>query len=307
MKRFSQLGILLILAGLCGCTSSQHPAPDDLKALRPASGDAAAWEPTGEVEEYTGDDLYIYINGGAEIYQEYGFEQVLLQDYAGPADRTISLEIYRMTDAHSAFGMYTFKSGDTGTPLDFGREGRLEGYYLNFWKGPYIVTLTGFDESPETIEGLLSLGRAAEEKILVSGKEPDIIGRLPAEGLRDAGRKYVRGQLGLFNLYPFSPRNIFGVDEAVRGSYEGGYDLFIFPYSDSSEAARNFENGGSQLENQSRFVRVEKESGMIRAQDDRGTFLTFRLGGSYIVTALSARGFPVTDKAAEEASAFLEQ
>ena len=305
--KFLRFAVLLALASLTACPVRDQASPNDLKRLLPDNGEAKQWRPSGETEEYAGDDLYIYINGGAEIYQEYGFEKVVLQDYVGPEDRRISLEIYRMTDAHSAFGMYTFKSADTGQPLSFGQEGRLEGYYLNAWKGPYIITLTGFDESRETVEGLLALGQAAAAKIPLTGPEPDIVHLLPGEGLKEAGRKYVRGQLGLFNLYPFSPQNIFGMEEAARGSYEDGYDLFIFPYPSEGEAAANFETGGSELTKLSRYVRLEKEPETIRAQDDRGNFLTFRLSGRYIVAVLSTQGFPVTDKAAEETGSRLKR
>ena len=274
---------------------------DAMLELLPANGEIDRWKRSGDPEVYAGEDLYVYINGGAEIYQEYGFDKVVLQDYTGPEERTVSLEIYRMSDPGAAFGMYSFKSGSSGQALDMGSGGRLEGYYLNFWKGSYLITITGFNEDSETVKGILALGRTVAEKVKVDGREPDIMGLLPPSGLKEAGRKYVRGQLGLYNLYSFSPRNIFGVREAVKGSYKEGYDLFILAYPHSDEASRYFAEAAKAMEDEARFVRIESNEKDIHALDSRGVSLTFRVYGRNIVIALSRLGFQITDKAADSA------
>ena len=47
----------------------------------PADNAAAGWAKDGAPQEFEGEDLYTYIDGGAEIYQEYGFRRVIVQDY----------------------------------------------------------------------------------------------------------------------------------------------------------------------------------------------------------------------------------
>jgi hypothetical protein len=307
MKQHLKTWGVIALAVLFARTAPVQPPEADIRMLLPTSEDVDLWSRHGDTEEYSGDDLYIYINGGAEIYQEYGFEKVALQDYSGPAESTVSLEIYRMSDPAAAFGIYSFKAGDKGQPLDLGLGGRLEGYYLNFWKGPFLVTITGFDEKRETVEGILALGRATAEKISSTGREPDIIALLPTEGLMEAGREYVRGQLGLYNLYPFSPQNIFKVREAVKGSYTEGYDLYILSYQDSEEASDIFISAGEALEKEARFVQSESQESKIHALDNRGVSLTFRLSGRNIVIALSPLGFQITDRASEAAASCLNR
>ncbi|MBN2245994.1 MAG: hypothetical protein JW755_09125, partial [Candidatus Aminicenantes bacterium] len=117
-------------------------------------GGIDGWGRNYSSEEYVGEDLYLYINGGAEIYHEFGFQRMLVQDYKNDNEKTISLELYEMTDPESAFGIYTFKRGDSGEGLALGNGGSLEDYYLNFWKGRFLVTITGFDSDEETITGL---------------------------------------------------------------------------------------------------------------------------------------------------------
>ncbi len=55
---------------------------------------------------FGGDALWGLINGGADIYLEYGFDKLLLQeiDWSGFKFR---VELYRMNDAKSAFGVFS--------------------------------------------------------------------------------------------------------------------------------------------------------------------------------------------------------
>jgi hypothetical protein len=198
-------GCLILL--LCGCAT-----PD-------------AWKPQGPPEVYEGEDLFIYINGGAEIYHEYGFQRVQVQEYV-QGNRSITLEIFEMDDDASAFGLYTFKRGNKGVPLDLGNEGRLEGYYINFWKGNRQVTLTGHDEDPLTVRGLKTLGVSAAAGIAGPGVVPPLVAALPGDGLLSL--KYLKGPLGLMNCRA----DLFDAPEAVVGDYADGARIIVYAYPD---------------------------------------------------------------------------
>ena len=73
----------------------------------------------------------------------------------------ISLEIYEMDSPAAAFGIYSFNSGQGGEALDVGTEALLQEYYLNVWKGRYLLVLTGADSEETTRAGLLEIGQAA--------------------------------------------------------------------------------------------------------------------------------------------------
>ena len=81
---------------VAGCTTPESLCPPK---------DIGMWSAEGETEVYIGDDLFIYINGGAEIYHEYGFVQVAVQRYRR-GDDNVSVEIYTMEG--DAFGIYSF-------------------------------------------------------------------------------------------------------------------------------------------------------------------------------------------------------
>ncbi|HPB73006.1 MAG TPA: hypothetical protein PLX71_08505, partial [Phycicoccus sp.] len=55
-------------------------------------------------------DLYNYIDGGAELFLEFGFEACTVQQYKRGADEAV-MEVYRMDDPVAARGIYLMKCG----------------------------------------------------------------------------------------------------------------------------------------------------------------------------------------------------
>jgi hypothetical protein len=131
------LAIFSSLVLFLNCQNASSHEEEGLRALLPTASEIDNWERYLDFEEYKGEDLFFYINGGAEIYHEYGFERVIVQDYKSPNGRSASLEIYKMSSPDSAYGMYTFKSSGKGQELNVGHGCKLQDYYLNFWKGQW--------------------------------------------------------------------------------------------------------------------------------------------------------------------------
>jgi len=230
---------IFLILGLLWCCGNPVPEAQGLMALVPE--DIGGWVRHGAAQAYAGDDLFTYINGGAEIYHEFGFEEVVVQDYRTDQGGTISLEIYRMTDPESAFGIFTFKRSPDGQALDYpGAEAQLEDYYLNLWKGPYLVTLTGFDEEGTTIQGLRDLARALAFRIPETGQAPNLVSLLPEKDQKLGSVKYFKGPLALFNSHSFAQEDIFSLEQGIRGDYVDGGSLFIFAYEAPEQARAAF-------------------------------------------------------------------
>jgi hypothetical protein len=274
---------MLLCAGLLAPAAVRDQIP--LRGYLPADGAAAGWVRDGGPQEFEGEDLYTYIDGGAEIYQEYGFRRAAVQDYRDAAGREVSLEIFEMADPAAAFGMFTFKRSGKGAPLALGGGAELEAYYLNFWRGRFLVTLTGFDESPGTLEGLKALAGAAEKGLGAGGDVPGIVGLLDPEGLVAGSVKYLRGLLGLANVYPFGTARGLNFKEAVRGVYDGGETLIVLEYGSveaRTAAGRELE---AALAASGRFERPgDSPADAVVLKDGKGNFLAFRgVGGRLAV------------------------
>jgi len=60
-------------------------------------------------DSFTGSNLYGYINGGADLYLEYGFQKVVVSEYAA-GEENLKLEVWVMDDSASAFGIYALST-----------------------------------------------------------------------------------------------------------------------------------------------------------------------------------------------------
>ena len=225
------LPLLLVQCASDGDEGASGATPEARPAVVPEDADPGGWHVEGEPRVFEGDDLFDYINGGAEIYHEYGFRKVTIQEYMGKADRGITLEIFEMTDERSAFGIYTLKTGADGESVAVGGGGLIESYYMNFWKGSRLVTLTGFDDHPETVEGLKSIAMAVEEVIGGVKNRPPLVEALRIGGMIEQSVKYIFGPLGLFNACPQVSGKIFGFTEAAAADFKAGYKVVLFRYA----------------------------------------------------------------------------
>jgi hypothetical protein len=267
------------------CTSPRASRAGGLDAYLPA-GEAAGWDKDGDAETYEGEALYDYINGGAEIYHEYGFRRVALQDYKDARGRSVSLEIFEMEDPAAAYGMFTFKRSGKGRAAALGSEADLESYYLNFWKGPFLVTLTGFDEERETVEGLLVLGAAVDGRLQGTGDKPRLFNALPQEGLKRGSAKFVRGWLGLNALYPFPTARGLHFDEGIGGAYDDGANLIVLDHGPAGGAEGSWTELAASLAASERFVRMETADPSIAGfRDTKGRSVFLAASGTRMLIA----------------------
>jgi hypothetical protein len=280
-------GLVGLMAALLACAAAAGPRQGPLRACLPAAGSVPGWATDGGPQEYEGDDLYTYIDGGAEIYQEYGFVRIVIQDYKSASGKSVSLEVFEMKTPEAAYGMYTFKRSGNGRAAEFGSGAELESYYLNFWKGRFLVTLTGFDEAQETVTGLLAIGSAVDDKLSGGGGEPPLVGALPQEGLRPGSVKYLKGLIGLSNVYPFHTARGLSFTDAVRGHYESGETLIVLDYGSAEARHTAWLELRSELERSVRFEPAKNYlADAVAFRDGKGQYLAFGEAGARLAVGI---------------------
>lgn len=115
------------------------------------------------------ENLYDLINGGAEIYVDFGLKKMVTADYRSAAKEGLSVtaEVYDMGSVKGAFGrMARFLSGRAdpanagdGLPAGLEAKGIISGTDIIYFKGSYLVHLTLLDESPTaTMESMTKAG-----------------------------------------------------------------------------------------------------------------------------------------------------
>ena len=207
MKRIIFLVLLFTLL-MWGCSGGGG----ELKGLLPSSADVPGITEGGRPHCYKGTKLFDYMNGGAELYYEYGFEQACVQRYQTPPGE-VTAEIYQMDLPANAFGIYTFDT--EGEHPSIGQDATYERGLLGFWKGRYFVRV--FSDNEELKETILVLGRAIAQKITEEGERPDIVTSIPSKWVEGDSLLYFRGMIALNNSYFISHQNVLSLGEGIEG------------------------------------------------------------------------------------------
>lgn len=114
--------------------------------------------------------LFAAINGGAEVYIQYGFKRALFQTYKTKNNRLFNFEIFEMNNADAAQNLYLHKTEGVPKKIKIGDQAVLADYYLIFRKGRFYVSLTGFDSDKETRDDLVAVAKAVEQRIEKNSK-----------------------------------------------------------------------------------------------------------------------------------------
>ncbi len=260
--------------------------------LLPGPSGLGGWTNDGDHQLFKGEDLYIYIDGGAEIYLEYGFARVIVQDYRNGDGSRLSLEIFEMQSPDSAYGMFTFKRSPHGEPLDLGDDAQLADYYLNLRKGRYLVTITSLDQVESAREALLAIARALDKRIEETAAKPDLVGVLPEECLLEPSIKYFRGPLGVSNSEPLLSGVAAGLENGARGDYRSGRTICVFSYPNGSFSQKKWAAAKSVFSNEQRFTGFSLDGPVITAQDDKGRSFFAQREARYIVFVIGRMSLP---------------
>jgi hypothetical protein len=183
------------------------------------NGDLPGLAVTGTAA-YEGKALYGYINGGADLYREYGFVRLTVQELT--LDRgEYTVEIYRMTDDSAAYGIYCIAGPSEEGPL--GPYSAVTPYQARFAAGPcFVRVVTG---NPVTGTRTAEIAQAIRRRI----PEAPLLLPGPLKNLPPGSGpvRYVRGPLGIQNaavewsdlfegLEPFSGYLVTSENDSVR-------------------------------------------------------------------------------------------
>ncbi|MCK4774763.1 MAG: hypothetical protein KAT30_08250 [Candidatus Krumholzibacteria bacterium] len=125
----------------------------DIKTLFPQMD---GWEPEGDPEVYGAGNLFEYINGSADLYLDYNFQEMDILNYFDDYGRTVLVEVYDQGNLNNAYGMYSQEKPRPANLVEIGAEGYYDTGVLNFFRGSYYVKIQGFDLE-ESDEAMLTI------------------------------------------------------------------------------------------------------------------------------------------------------
>ncbi|GEM_PF-3019780 len=91
--------LVCLLVTLPGCSSDS--------SLLPSGEDLGSFADVGDPESYGSATLYTYMNGGAEVFLEYGFVALSIRRYSRGSDQLIA-ELFEMRDPSAAASLYSY-------------------------------------------------------------------------------------------------------------------------------------------------------------------------------------------------------
>ena len=237
----------LVLFSLVTLLLAPPPAlPADDTALLPPDGFLGAWKRTDPSKRFAQADLYGYIDGGAELFLEYGFEQLIVQKYRNGTD-DFAIEAYRMADPAAATGIYLTKAGKETPAAGFKERHTANKYQLMFCRNRYFVIINNLSGKEALAPVQVKFASFVASKLPPPAPLADLRA-LPRQGLVPGSARLVRGAYGLQGVFTLGDGDILSLGRklsAATGDYKtaaGTYTLIVASYADAAQAKRAFDH-----------------------------------------------------------------
>jgi len=268
MKTAISIAAVLIFLGgifLIGFNSRR----EDSGFVRFLPDEINGWEAKGPDMIYDPETIFDYIDGAGEVYRAYNFKKLFVRRYGKQGRPDIVADCFDMGSSHDAFGVFThdLEGEDSG----IGQGSAYSAGLLSFWKSHFFISLYTEEETPETKEAVLSLGRKIAESVSGEGSKPDLIRLFPADGFNEQSVHYFHNHLVLNYHFFVADENILLLDqqtEAALGTYrdnEEKYRLLIIRYLAADKAAEAYK---IFIQN---YMPDAKAPGLVKTEDGKWT------------------------------------
>jgi hypothetical protein len=192
-------------------------------------------------ETFTGESLWGYMNGGADIYLEYGFDRMRVEEFSR-GEEIIKLELFKMDDPIAAFGIYSIKTFKCLNNNLLMESDCLNKYQYQLLIGDYYIQLIDESGSGESEQTMVTIA----EKVLNKLEPADL--ELPLKYLTDTLNiplseiKMVSGPVGVLNkmtlledyLKNVEGYKVFSAKKNIQGTSVNLYEIVF-----SNEEMRN--------------------------------------------------------------------
>ena len=225
MNRVLYLVMLLLICQLY--SAAGDVCPPDVTGMPVPSFMDMPGSSIDRSEVYEGGALWGLINGAADLYYEYGFDRMALQEISWHGE-VFRLELYRMTSLPGAFGIFSVSvhgciNGGPATTADC-----QNNYQYQLYSGRYYLSLINGSGSDKARELSVEIGKVVLSAI---GKDyielPGLFRQEMFAGKTDQIR-LIKGMIGLQNAIPHSAPFFMGID---------GFVVWLLMYGENDHRA----------------------------------------------------------------------
>jgi hypothetical protein len=226
MKKRYPVVCLLFVCVVLGVNNSAWASDSGWKTF--VFPEVTGWRQSGEIQTFQPENLFDYIDGAADLYLSYDFQELKVAEYLNEKKASVIVEVYRHKSPTDAFGIYSQERLSNANFLDIGAQGYSEKDILNFLAGDYYVKMNSFKTGPEDQEILLNFAKKVAENLGEKGALPSILLSFPEEGKKKNSERFIAIK---FLGYPFL-HSAFTADYELSGTK---FKLFVIEGRDHSE------------------------------------------------------------------------
>ena len=188
------LFLVLVAAFLSACAGKKPVSvstPVDFAKAFPA---ISGWTVSEPLQTYDHDHLFNLVDGQADSFFVYGFEQVATQRYQDAAGVRLNAEIWRLATPADAFGLFT--TGRAGTSASIGNEGDADpGLRIAFWQDRYFASVSVDQPVPD--DTLIAFAKAIAAGLPSGGEQPAVMGRLPQSNMVERSAMFFHEEMSV--------------------------------------------------------------------------------------------------------------
>jgi len=232
---------LLVLAGVLAAAAWAAAAD----VILPPDGFVPGWTKADKSVHFQKTDLFNYIDGGAELFVEFGFEDLVVQTYVNGV-LELTLEVYRMESPESALGVYLLKSGKETPVKGLNTRNTGDRFQITALRNRWFIHVNNPDGLPEAVPAMTALAQKLTAG-LPEGPPVTLLDALPPNGIIRGSERLFRGPYALQSLYTLGPtdilqqnRTIFGIAADYRTKTGEYYTRILVPYPDPAAATEAF-------------------------------------------------------------------
>ena len=180
--------LVLVYSLSAGEISPASSSPGGKSSLFP---EIKGWKQTGGTLTFSPRKLYDYIDGAADLYLTYEFQELKVAEYQNEKKASVTVEVYRHKTPTQAFGIYSQERLSNANFLDIGAQGFIEKNILIFAQANYYVKINSSDTGSEDEEVLLAFAKGVAKNLGEKGSLPAILSAFPEEGKRKNSEKFI--------------------------------------------------------------------------------------------------------------------
>ncbi len=249
-----------------------------LAMMLAAALDAAA-EPVRHFEPQA---LYGHINGGAELFLEFGFVGLEVQG---------GVESYRMTDPAAALGVYLAKCGAEAPWSEVRARNTGGAYQLMAVKGTLFLIVKNVDGDPAARPAMIATANALLDRETAAAPLA-IWDDLPAADRVPGSEFLFRGRFALDPIFTFGEGDVLQIEGGAlgAGARYAACRRLVIAYTDDAAAQSALVHLAANLDPYLAVVRRGEDRLVLR--DHTGRFVDVRRAGQRLDIVLDLAATP---------------